>query len=81
MMVDLLVRHQVSSLAMTPTQVAALLRAPNSGKLRDWKKLRTVLLGGELVPDNLVREFYSLGLPNACLWNGYGKDFSPRIFA
>ncbi|KAJ3512658.1 hypothetical protein NM208_g15294 [Fusarium decemcellulare] len=73
-MLDVLVDNRVSNLVITPTQFAAVLKAPNSHKLRNWKQLRNLTLGGEIVPHHLVRSFYGLGLPNASVWNLYGPS-------
>ena len=72
-MVDILVDNNVTNIVITPTQFGAVLTAPNSSKLRSWKQLRNLILGGEIVPHHLVRDFYGLGLPNASVWNLYGK--------
>ncbi|KAI0837758.1 hypothetical protein F5Y06DRAFT_297186 [Hypoxylon sp. FL0890] len=73
-MVDLVVDERVSSMTITPTQLLAMINSPNGNKLKKWKSLRTLVLGGEAVTQRTMTAFFGLGLANAKLWNGYGPS-------
>ena len=74
-MVDLVIDTGVSSLMMTPTQVSAMLTAPNKDRLRSWTSLKQLAAGGEFVPHRLIKDMADLGLPQEFgLWNVYGPS-------
>ncbi|KAF3916181.1 hypothetical protein AA313_de0206060 [Arthrobotrys entomopaga] len=72
LMIDFVLKHNISSCIFTPTQVKALFSAPNANSLRSWKSLRSLVLGGETIPGYLVSSMLSLDLPYARFYNGYG---------
>ncbi len=73
-MIDQLVELQISSCTFTTTQLKMLLTAPNKRKLLEWTSLCSMVVGGEHIPPWVVRDFHNLGLPSACIYNGYAPS-------
>ncbi|KAL9949385.1 hypothetical protein ACHAP6_005204 [Verticillium nonalfalfae] len=74
-MMNLILANGVTSMTVTPSQLGALLAGVgrSSRDPSSWP-LRSLVLGGEVVPAKVVRDFFALGLPFARLWNGYGPS-------
>ena len=71
-MIDFVVKNGVSSCTLTTTQLKMLLSSPVRDRLSKWTSLRSIVIGGEKIPPWVIRDFYSLGLDNASIFNGYG---------
>lgn len=67
------IENAITHCTMTTTQLKFLLLAGRK-QFRDWTSLRSVVVGGEEVPPWVAGDFYSLGLPTAVLFNGYGPS-------
>lgn len=67
-LLGLVARHRITHVAWGPSLYARLLqkKAPSGGE-----SLRVVIVGGEVLPVELVRQHYEL-LPHALLYNEYG---------
>ncbi|KAL9025089.1 MAG: hypothetical protein Q9180_007730, partial [Flavoplaca navasiana] len=65
--------NAITHCTMTTTQLKFLLMAGRK-QFREWTSLRSLVVGGEEVPPWIAGDFYSLGLPTAILFNGYGPS-------
>lgn len=71
-MIDFVIKHSVSSCTLTTTQLKSLLSSPDKYRLLHWTSLRSIVIGGEKIPPWVIRDFHSLGLDHASIFNGYG---------
>ncbi|KAL8951306.1 MAG: hypothetical protein Q9222_002705 [Ikaeria aurantiellina] len=62
---------RITHCTLTTTQIKFLLRTDRKSFSR-WTSLKSLVVGGEKVPPWIVADFYSLELPHARLYNGYG---------
>ncbi|KAL9594482.1 MAG: hypothetical protein Q9219_007011 [cf. Caloplaca sp. 3 TL-2023] len=70
-LLHLAAKWSITHCTLTTTQLKFLLRVDRTS-FSQWHSLISLVVGGEKVPPWIVADFYSLELPQATLYNGYG---------